>query len=58
MNLSPKDLESLVETLAAALADALPYVRGAYECAFPDESENRSVLTAGTEALALYELSK
>jgi len=32
-----------IEELEAALRSALPYVEGAYECAFPDEQENEYV---------------
>lgn len=35
-----KQLESANKELVEALSLALPYVQGAYECAFPDQSEN------------------
>lgn len=42
------------EKLARALEKTLVYVRGAYECAFPDEDENREVEQEATEALAAW----
>jgi hypothetical protein len=34
------------------LAEALPYVLGAYECAFPNESENERIVAAITAILS------
>ena len=41
------------EALVEACEAALPYVEGAYECAFPDASENDSVVAQLRAALAL-----
>ena len=32
-----------IEKIIATLKEALVYVEGAYECAFPDESENQRI---------------
>jgi hypothetical protein len=41
--------------LLAACREMLPYVDGAYECAFPNESENESVAASARAAIALTE---
>jgi hypothetical protein len=38
--------------LLEALRLALPYIEGAYECAFPDSDENNNVLEAAKSAIA------
>jgi hypothetical protein len=38
--------------LLEALRLALPYIEGAYECAFPDSDENNNVLEAAKAAIA------
>lgn len=38
--------------LLEALQLALPYIEGAYECAFPDSDHNENVLTQAREAIA------
>ena len=43
----------LPELIAAAEA-AVPYVEGAYECAFPNESDNAEVLATLRAALAAF----
>jgi hypothetical protein len=43
--------EKRVGELEAILRDARPYVQGAYECAFPDEQENKAVLESIDQAL-------
>ena len=65
MSTKPTPLAAMLEDLAAelvrlkeenarlraALADCVPYVECAYECAFPDEFENTRVLEAARSAL-------
>jgi hypothetical protein len=41
--------------LVEALKDAVPYIAGSYECAFPDEPENERVLQQAKAALAMLE---
>ena len=48
-----KDLFDLVNMLRDSLRDALPYVDGAYECAFPDSAENAEVARSARETLEL-----
>jgi hypothetical protein len=43
------------EGLVEALKDAVPYIAGSYECAFPDEPENERVLQQAKAALAMLE---
>jgi hypothetical protein len=43
------------EGLVEALKDAVPYIAGSYECAFPDEPENERVLQQAKAALAQLE---
>lgn len=48
-------LKAINARLAAALKDAIPYVEGAYECAFPDQWENEEILQECKDAVALVE---
>jgi hypothetical protein len=44
-------IDERLNELVEALEAALPYVKGAYECAFPDEDENEEVISAAESAL-------
>lgn len=44
-------MANLIDELLEALQAAEPYVARAYECAFPDEIENRYVLNQVREAI-------
>jgi hypothetical protein len=44
-------LEKLNAEMLEALKAAMPYVRGAYECAFPDQEENDEVLEMVNDAI-------
>jgi len=48
------DLLQLCEEMKEALMQTMPYVEGAYECAFPDESENEYVMYKAKSAIAKF----
>jgi len=50
---SVADCLDLIRILRAALADALPYIESAYECAFPDAAQNQEIANAAKLAIDL-----
>lgn len=47
-------IRQLCREMKEALMQTMPYVEGAYECAFPDESENEYVMYKAKSAIAKF----